>query len=123
VSCGDPQKHCMRRLPATLDATFEFAATCGGAALKFKMPEPAVGYFRDGVQGPNWQQLSALTSIRAANLAYAATLWMGTGTHYGWIISGGTPEQTFTSSYSYDARWDYCNGTASVEAEIRLMYR
>jgi len=125
VDCTDPQKHCLRRTPASIDTTHDFAASCGGAMAKFQINSATLGFFRDGVQSA-WQNLQGLTSIQAANLAYVTRIWTGMGlnSNPGWIISGPTdPAGTFGNSYSPNAIWDYCNGAADTTSLVRLYYR
>lgn len=127
VACTDPQMHCLRRLPANLDPQAEFAATCGGAAVKFQLSAAAFNYFQNGVQA-GWQLTSNISQIVAGNTSYAGAIWTGAVNNPGWIVSSATEGNptsmsTFSDSYDPNTSWDFCNGVADTSSAITLAYR
>jgi hypothetical protein len=127
VDCTDPQMHCLRRLPANLDPASQFAATCGGAAVKFQLSAAAFSYFQNGVQA-GWQLTSNISQIIAGNTSYSGAVWTGATNNPGWIVSSATEGNpstmsTFSDSYNPNTSWDYCNGVADQSSAITLAYR
>jgi hypothetical protein len=133
-SCASPASQCLRHIPNSVTMANEFAATCGGEAVKFTTTPAVLDFFRAGVSR-RWVELLNMAPLSPnAQAAYAGWLWTGDGANnQGWILSADDAEpvatnHTFASSYdSASAGWDFCNGvdynSTNVTPTVMLFYR
>ena len=127
-NCPAPSADCLRHVPGWLPNTTIFAASCGDDAVVFEASLPTIAYFGAGLQ-KRWQPLANVTAGKGnPNLAYATQIWTGDTSNRGWIISNDDNEPSFTphtfaSAYDWNQTWNFCNGTPSTTAIVRLLYR
>jgi hypothetical protein len=128
--CPDPVNRCLRRLPATLDTTHDFAVKCGASVVKFKLGALSLDYLKNGLEH-NWQPLTNAVTIDTALVGKAnlvGALWTGdptAGNNLGWIVAGdqNTTTTTFANGYSTNASWNFCNGATDNTSRVMLFYR
>ena len=139
-SCPDPMNSCLRRLPVNIDETHDFAVKCGAAVVKFKIPAsttagtppPVLDYFRNGLNH-SWVPVTNATTIDVVSIGEANLvqyIWTGdTTANQGWIAASATgmaqggADGTFANGYTFNAGWNYCNGTADSSSRVMLLYR
>jgi hypothetical protein len=127
--CPDPVNSCIRRLPANLDTTHDFAVKCGAAVAKFKLGAMGLDYFTTGLPH-SWQPVTGAVTIDVVSVAKAnlvANLWTGdvpSANNPGWIISGSqNTGMTFANAYTPNTNWNQCNGAADSSSRVMLFYR
>lgn len=127
--CPDPAAKCLRHLPLSVGIDNEFAVTCGGAAIQFRISIGLLGYLQSGIP-VGWQQLREITAIAGdADVSTAPYFWTGyadSSQNYGWIIGSNTySPMPFASSYSHSTQFDSCNGVplSSPPPLVTLLYR
>ena len=126
--CPKPATECLRHLPPTIDTSHTFAVSCGADAVLFQLNVSTLDFFAKGTQH-QWQSLTNV-ELGAGNpqLGYATKVWTGSGANQGWIVSDDDNEPSFTphtfaSAYDFNQTWNYCNGSPSTTAVVRLLYR
>jgi hypothetical protein len=132
--CVAPATRCIRRIPTFVTTDFDFAATCGQAAVKFKLTVAAIAFLQTGIAA-NWQPLHDIVPLTQPNvLSSTGALFTGqsnwnqsfilTGASYEQLLTGSvSPEKTFANSYDANNEWDACNGIADTQSTIMLFYR
>jgi hypothetical protein len=132
--CVAPSAKCLRRIPSFIKSDVEFAATCGSAAVKFRLTDAAVGFLQTGVQ-VNWQPLRDIVPLTHPNVfGSTGALFAGQSrTNLSFILSPApldtildntvNPGQAFANSYDLNALWDGCNGQPDTASQVMLLYR
>jgi hypothetical protein len=133
-NCVAPATECIRRIPSFVTSDFDFAATCGQAAVKFKLTTAAIAFLQTGVQA-NWQPMHDVVPLTQSNIFVSTgALYTGAASwnqsfivsslSYDQLINGQVIlGQTFASSYEGNTSWDACNGMPDTQSTIMLLYR
>ncbi|MCK6545691.1 hypothetical protein L6R52_07475 [Myxococcota bacterium] len=124
ATCTNGASRCIRRPPTSLDPNLtDYLVSCGDAAVKFSSTQAIHNFFTAGTQ-QSWIAIPQPVTVVAGSVPYAPThLWTGSGSNYSFIVSNQTASQSFASSYSPNASWDYCNGASDNTSTVRIMYR
>jgi hypothetical protein len=135
LDCPDPETRCLRRVPGTVTTGTMFAASCGGAMVKFGVTQTTLSLFQSGVKtgGGGWEPTTSPTAIAgAADTAFATYFFGGENVNWSWILAGpqvtgtygvGSRSDTFANSYNVNSGWDGCNGSPDTTSEVHLYYR
>eukprot|EP01116_Phalansterium_solitarium_P005001 TRINITY_DN1625_c0_g1_i5.p1 TRINITY_DN1625_c0_g1~~TRINITY_DN1625_c0_g1_i5.p1 ORF type:complete len:2391 (+),score=774.34 TRINITY_DN1625_c0_g1_i5:133-7305(+) len=124
--CPDPSGQCLRRLPPVIDTTYTLMAVCGSQAMKFLFTTQIIGFFTSATQQGSWQQVIGAKGVTAGAMSFPNGAWvyLGGGSSYGWIIGASTAgASAFSSSYTPNTGYDYCNGNLASSTPAMLYYR
>ena len=122
-SCTDPQRRCVRRMPAAVpQAGTELAVVVGDGVAAAPFTPALYGWATAGTQA-SWVTMTGERLAGTVNVV-PDTMWTGNGTNRSWIAArGSSSAQVFAASYRENTTWDSANGQANTWSPIRLMFR
>lgn len=127
-SCIDTSSKCLKRLSSIISINSEFATSCANAMVKFNVNDNILNLFKNGTQS-GWQTIINVKSIGTTSiLTMPKDFWTGdpgNTLNRSWIVGNISypVSSTFSTSYSFNSGWNYCNSSPDTSSIIRLFYR
>ncbi len=120
----DPLSSFVRRMPAAAaQGEFEMAFTCGSTKVAFAVTNAARAHLTNGAAA-GWIALPNPRVLEGSVALPPNTLWTGTASESGFILSQGqlAGNKVFASS-STKANYNSCNGVLDTTSVVRWYYR
>jgi hypothetical protein len=114
----------LQRAPASIAGqSVEIAVSCGGAMVKFPATTAVTSWLTTGTES-GWAQITP-TAIGGTVTNLPTWVWTGDASSASFVVTKdkGGLGNTFASSYSANANYDYCDGVSDQTSVVRVLYR
>jgi LruC domain-containing protein len=123
LTCPDPGRTCVRRLPASVPATAHLAVAIGPNVVAAPFEAGVYAWARQGTQAA-WRSMT-FSTVAGTPGVVPNTFWTGQGSNTAWIAARNQTSNgsVFAAQYDFNTGWDYGNATFNVWSPVMLMYR